>query len=81
MFCHDAWQEKLSYNSVDQAKMFDFNLTKEEREAPKVTEFDWYMPCKYEYDRDGEKKDMFLYYMLYNATLTEQNTLTNWANS
>lgn len=61
--------------------MFDFNLTKEEREEQKVTEFDWYMPCKYEYDRDGEKKDMFLYYMLYNATLTEQNTLTNWANS
>lgn len=81
MFCHEFWQEKLSYNSIDQSKMYDFNLTKEEREQPKLTEFDWYMPCKYDNDRPGEKKDMFLYYMLYNVSLTESNTLTNWANS
>jgi len=38
------------------------------------------MPCKYEYDK-GEKKDMILYYILYNVSLSEQNTLTNWANN
>ena len=61
--------------------MFDYNLTQEERSKEKVTKFDWYMPCKFDYDKEGEKKDMIMYYMLYNATLTESNTLTNLANS
>jgi len=39
------------------------------------------MPCKFDYNKKGEEKDMILYYMLYNATLTESNTLTNLANN
>ena len=61
--------------------MYDFNLTTEERSQQKVTKFDWYMPCKFDYNKEGEQKDMFLYYMLYNQTLTESNTLTNLANN
>jgi len=38
------------------------------------------MPCKFDYNQDG-KKDMFFYYLLYNNSLTESNTLTNLANN
>ena len=71
----------MSYNTVDESKMYNFNLTKEERSKQKVTSFEWNMPCKFDYNKKGEEKDMFLYYMLYNATLTESNTLTNLANN
>ena len=71
MFCHDQWKETLSFNTIDDSKMFDFNLTVEERSKSKTTDFNWHMPCKFENDQEDQKKDMILYYLLYNITLTE----------
>ena len=51
--------------------MFDFNITVEERSKSKTTEFNWHMPCKFENDQEEAKKDMILYYLLYNISLTE----------
>ena len=39
--------------------------------------FQWYLPCRFE-NSDHGKKDMFVYYMLYNFTLAPSNMFTSF---
>ena len=31
MFCHEHWKETLTYNTLDEKKMFNYSLSAEER--------------------------------------------------
>ena len=41
-----------------------------------TNKFDWYLPCKFDYDDYG-KKDMWVYYMVYNITLAPSSVYTS----
>jgi hypothetical protein len=41
-----------------------------------TTEFDWYLPCKFEHDDHGGVKDLLAYYMVFNMTLAPNNLFT-----
>ena len=76
MFCHDYWEETLEMNSYEanDQDLFNFDIDESER-GPQVTKetFEWYMPCKFEEDKE---KDMWTYYIIYNMTLGPSNLYT-----
>lgn len=77
MFCQDYWEETLemnTYGAADSEKMFNFDLDDSER-GPEVKKekLEWYMPCKFEEDKE---RDMWTYYIIYNMTLGPSNLYT-----
>ena len=77
MFCHDEWVEELEYETIsNSADMYNFSISLEERTATKVNKINWQFPCKFEHNDHGEK-DMWVYFMYFNATLAPSNIYTS----
>ena len=69
MFCHEQWKETLEFDKYEQnKKTLKINVTS--------YEFDWNLPCNFEHDDHGGKKDMLAYYMIFNMTLAPNNVFT-----
>ena len=83
MFCYDEWREQLeltqfAMNVSFKDKLKEIGQEEEEEELQQDTTktFDWYMPCKFDQEKHGGKKDMLAYYMVYNYTLAVSNMFT-----
>lgn len=74
MFCHDHWTEELEFIHQTSSKdMFNFTMDLEERSSVEVEKLDWSFPCRFE----KSDKDMWVYFMYFNMTLSPNNLYTS----
>lgn len=75
-FCHEEWYEELEIQTMGNLDdMYNFSQSLDERSKAKTKKFQWQFPCQFEHNDHGEK-DMWVYFMYFNMTLSPSNVYT-----
>jgi hypothetical protein len=78
LFCHEKWEEDLTFTTLNTSAddLYDFDKSVEERTNTQSQSINWKFPCKFEHEDHGEK-DMWVYFMFFNATISPNNMYTS----